>query len=75
MLYNYNNNRCTLHIKMTFGHHHAYFQIVDESIDLNFKNCIFHPVFSYTLTGAVRTERTENIVEQSDWLLESKVYC
>ena len=32
-------------------------------------------VFSYTLTGAVNTERTENIVEQSDWLLESKVYC
>ena len=32
-------------------------------------------VFSYTLTGAVRTERTKNIVEQSDWLFESKVYC
>ena len=41
MLYNYNNNRCTLHIKMTFGHRHAYFQIGDESIDLNFKNVIF----------------------------------
>ena len=37
--------------------------------------CSLGPVFSYTLTGAVRTERTEYIVEQSDWLLESKVYC
>ena len=45
------------------------------------KNHLFHYLLwystglSYTQTGAVCIERTENIVEQSDWLLESKVYC
>ena len=39
----------------------------------NFAN--FNTGLSYTQTGAVCIERTENIVEQSDWLLESKVYC
>ena len=64
------NNRCILHIKMTLWHRHAYFQIGNESIDLNFKNCIFgcvygarvEAVFSYTLTGAVSIEMTKNVV-------------
>ena len=42
---------------------------------LRIESLWYDAVFSYTLTGAVRTERTKNIVEQSDWLFESKVYC
>ena len=47
------NNRCILHIKMTLWRRHAYFQIGNESIDLNFKNCIFDCAYGARVEDAI----------------------